>query len=326
VANDAPLPEATREGRAPFRDWETWYRITGDLEGSRAAGKAPLVILHGGPGATHEYCLRIARLAEGGRAVVHYDQLGAGRSTHLPDKGPDFWTVQLFLDELDNLLAHLGIADSYAVLGQSWGGMLGAEHAIRRPAGLTGLVIADSPASMELWVREANRLREDLPPDVQATLLRHEEAGTTDDPEYAKAEETFYARHVCRIVPNPPEVAASFAAIAEDPTVYHTMNGPSEFHVIGTLRTWSVVDEVKNIAVPTLVVTGAHDEATPATVRPFVDGIPDVRWEVFADSSHMPHVEEEERYLQVVGDFLESVDTAHPGTSDTPSGDWSTTA
>jgi L-proline amide hydrolase len=200
--------------------------------------------------------------------------------------------------------------------------MLGAEHAIRRPAGLSSLVIADSPASMELWVSEANRLREDLPPEVQQTLLRHEAAGTTDDPEYRAAEEAFYARHVCRIVPNPPEVAASFAAIDEDPTVYHTMNGPSEFHVIGSLRAWSVVDEVRHIDVPTLVVTGAHDEATPATVAPFVEGIPDVRWEVFADSSHMPHVEEEERYLQVVGAFLD----AHDSFDRSPSRDWSHTA
>jgi L-proline amide hydrolase len=163
---------------------------------------------------------------------------------------------------------------------------------------------------MDLWVSEANRLREDLPADVQATLVKHEQAGTTDDPEYAQAEEVFYARHVCRIVPNPPEVAASFSAIQDDPTVYHTMNGPSEFHVIGTLRTWSVVDEVHAIEVPTLVVRGAHDEATQATVQPFLDAIPDVRLEVFDDSSHMPHVEEEERYLQVVGAFLDAHDRA----------------
>src|SRR6185369_13505709 len=98
---------------------------------------------------------------------------------HLPEKGADFWTVGLFLDELDNLLAHLGIAGRYHLLGQSWGGMLGAEHAVRRPAGLRSLVIANSPASIPVWVAEANRLRGDLPPDVQQTLLAHESAGTT---------------------------------------------------------------------------------------------------------------------------------------------------
>jgi len=297
------VPEATSEGTVGFRDWRTWYRVTGELAGS---DRAPVVVLHGGPGATHDYTLRMARLAEHGHPVVHYDQLGCGRSTHLPDRGPDFWTVELFLEELDHLLHELGVARRYHLIGQSWGGMLGAEHAVRGPEGLLSLVIADSPASMDLWVAEANRLREDLPPDVQQTLLRHEEAGTTDSPEYAQAEKVFYDRHVCRVVPNPPEVTRSFDAIDDDPTVYHTMNGPSEFHVVGTLRDWSVVDRVGRITAPTLLVNGAHDEATPATMQPFMDGIPDVRWETFPRSSHMPHVEEEESFLSVVGDFLRS--------------------
>jgi L-proline amide hydrolase len=297
------IPEAHRSGNVTFQDWQTWYRITGDLE---TAAKTPVVVLHGGPGATHDYTLRMARLSERGWPVIHYDQVGAGHSTHLPDRGPDFWTVDLFLDELDNLLTKLEVKDAYHLIGQSWGGMLGAEHAIRQPAGMRSLVIADSPASMDLWVREANRLREDLPSEVQEVLLRHEAAGTTDSPEYAEAEKEFYNRHVCRVVPNPPEVARSFANIAEDPTVYHTMNGPSEFHVIGTLRNWSVVDSVAQISAPTLLVSGAYDEATPATMQPFMDNIPDVQWEIFPASSHMPHVEEEERFLDVVGRFLDA--------------------
>ncbi|MGI8699836.1 MAG: proline iminopeptidase-family hydrolase [Nocardioidaceae bacterium] len=296
------IPDADTSGTLRFRDWQTWYRVTGDLV---TASKSPVVVLHGGPGATHNYTLRMARLAEQGWPVIHYDQLGAGLSTHLPEEGADFWTVHLFLDELDNLLTGLGVSNGYHVIGQSWGGMLGAEHAIRRPVGLRSLVIADSPASMDLWVAEANRLRDDLPPDVQKVLLQHEEAGTTDSPEYVEAEKVFYARHVCRIVPNPPEVAQSFANIAEDPTVYHTMNGPSEFHVVGTLRDWSVVNRVSAITAPTLLVSGAYDEATPATMQPFMDDIPDVRWEIFAESSHMPHVEEEEDFLSVVGAFLQ---------------------
>jgi L-proline amide hydrolase len=304
------IPEANSTGTLSFQGWQTWYRITGDLD---AASKTPVVVLHGGPGATHNYTLRMARLSEQGWPVIHYDQLGAGLSTHLPDKGADFWTVDLFLDELDNLLDGLGVGGNYHLIGQSWGGMLGAEHAIRKPAGLRSFVIADSPASMDLWVSEANRLRESLPREVQEVLLKHEEAGTTDSSEYAEAEKVFYDRHVCRVVPNPPEVAQSFANIAEDPTVYHTMNGPSEFHVIGTLRDWTVVDRVRDIAAPTLLVSGAYDEATPATMQPFMDGIPDVRWEMFPQSSHMPHVEEEERFLTVVGGFLhehEKVETS----------------
>ena len=295
---------AAQEGMAPFGSYRTWYRVTGDL----SARKAPLVVLHGGPGCTHDYVDAFKGIAARGRAVVHYDQLGNGRSTHLRDKGANFWTPRLFLDELENLLRHLNIDGRYHVLGQSWGGMLAAEHAVTQPKGLRALVIANSPASMELWVREANRLRDELPPQVQATLLRHERAGTTEDPEYKEAVRVFYDRHVCRVTPWPEEVARTFKAIDEDPTVYMTMNGPSEFHVIGNLKTWSIIDRLDRIRVPTLLISGRYDEATPAVVQPFADRIKDVRWEIFENSSHMPHVEETERCLKVVGDFLDQHD------------------
>ncbi len=295
------------EGHADFRGWQTWYRVTGALGGD----KLPLVVLHGGPGCTHDYLDSIKGLAGSGRAVIHYDQLGNGRSTHLRNKGADFWTPRLFLDELENLIRHLGISSNYHVLGQSWGGMLGAEHAVTRPKGLSALVISNSPASMELWVREANRLREDLPPEVQATLLRHEEAGTTGSEEYSRATRVFYDRHVCRLNPRPPEVQRSLDAISlnpaldNNPMVYLTMNGPSEFHVIGTLKTWSIIDRLDRIDVPVLLISGKYDEATPATVQPFKDHVKDVRWEIFEHSSHMPHIEETERYLEAVDSFLD---------------------
>ncbi|WP_191059690.1 proline iminopeptidase-family hydrolase [Geminicoccus harenae] len=295
-----------REDRAPFGAWHTWYRVTGDLEN----GRPPLVVLHGGPGCTHDYVDSLKDIAATGRAVVHYDQLGNGRSTHLPEKGADFWTVELFLDELDNLLRHLGIANGYHVFGQSWGGMLGSEHAIRQPKGLRSLVIANSPPSMRLWVEEANRLRAELPADVQATLLRHEAAGTADSPEYQQAMLAFYERHVCRVVPMPDEVVRTFKAIEDDPTVYFTMNGPSEFHVIGTLKDWSVIGRLGRIQVPVLLISGRHDEATPKVVQPFADEIPDVRWTIFEQSSHMPHVEEREACMELVAGFLDEQDRA----------------
>ena len=292
------------EGFAPFEEWQTWYRVTGDL----SSGLTPLVVAHGGPGCTHDYVIALAQLAERGRPVVHYDQVGGGRSTHLPEKGGDFWTVELFLREMENLLVHLGINDRYYLLGQSWGGMLGAEHAIRRPAGLRALVISNSPASMALWASEAKVLRGQLEPDVEAALDRHEAAGTTDDPEYLAATGVYYDLHVCRVVPNPPEVVRTFEMMKKDPTVYTVMNGPNEFFCIGTLRDWSVVDDVHKITAPTLLASGRFDEATPATVQPFFDNIPDVRWEIFENSSHMPFIEEPERYLEVVGSFLANYD------------------
>jgi L-proline amide hydrolase len=295
---------AVREGRAKFGAYETWYRVTGESE----TGKPPVFILHGGPGAAHNYVDAYKLLARQGRAVIHYDQLGCGNSTLLPDKGADFWTPQLFIDELNNLVDTLGMRSAFHALGQSWGGMLGAEYAITQPKGLKSLTIANSPSSMELWVKEANRLRADMPQSVQDALSRHEKAGTTDDPEYQKASMDFYERHVCRVVPFPPEVTETFDQIARNPTVYNTMNGPNEFFVIGTLRNWSVIDRLSAIEVPTLLVSGRYDEATPATVQPFKDGIKGARWEIFENSSHMPHVEEQEKCMQVVGAFLDQND------------------
>jgi L-proline amide hydrolase len=104
----------------------------------------------------------------------------------------------------------------------------------------------------------------------------------------------------------PDEVARTFAAMAEDPTVYGTMNGPSEFHVIGTLKEWSVIDRLHLIEVPVLLISGRHDEATPAVVAPYLYGIKNVRWHVFGDSSHMPHVEEREACLALVAAFLDN--------------------
>ncbi|GGL01246.1 proline iminopeptidase [Planomonospora parontospora subsp. parontospora] len=294
-----PLPPSSK-GCVPFGEHATWYRVTGEP----CSGRPAVVVVHGGPGSTHDYLLNIAALSEEGWPVVHYDQIGNGGSTHLPERGEDFWTPELFLDELDNLLHRLDVADDYVLLGQSWGGMLAARHAAGRPPGLRGLIIANSPASYPLWLSEMKVLRDRLPKGVDETLRRHEAAGTTGSDEYFAAMRVFYERHVCRLNPWPRDYLASFYEVYNDPTVYYAMNGPSEFHVIGTLRDWSVVDCVADIAVPTLLISGRHDEATPATVQPFQDLIPDVRWEIFEESSHMPHLEEPERFRQVVGDYL----------------------
>jgi len=282
----------------------TWYRVVGDLK----SAKTPVMVLHGGPGAGHNYCEPIADvLAQTGRAAVLYDQIGCGNSTHLPDKPKEFWTPELFMEELVLLTEHLGISNKYNIVGQSWGGMLGMQFAISNPKGLNAMVIADSPASMEVWVSEANKLRKELPPEVEATLLKHEAAETTDDPEYVAAVDVFYSRHLCRI-PQPPYVVASFEQLAADPTVYHTMNGPSEFHVIGSLKQWDIRPQLKEITTPTLLVSGQYDEATPAMVKEIHGLIPGSKWELFAESSHMPHVEEPAKFKRVVSEFLDSND------------------
>ena len=290
------LPQT--EGRIPFKGHSTWYTIVGEGE---EPGKAPLLLLHGGPGGAHDYMESMGELARGGRRVIMYDQLGCGKSP-VPSN-PDMWTVELFVEEVDVVRQALGL-ERLHILGQSWGGMLGMEYALTQPEGVVSLIICDSPGRMDLWVEEANRLRADLPPEVEATLRRHEEAGTTDDPAYMEACQVFYARHVCRLDPMPPEVVAAFEWIERDPTVYHTMNGPSEFHVVGSIRDWQSKDRLGEIQVPKLLVSGRHDEAAPALQETLQQGIAGSEWVVFEDSSQMAHVEERERFMHVVGDWL----------------------
>jgi L-proline amide hydrolase len=285
-----------RDGR------RTWYRIVGELE--PGAERAPVVICHGGPGATHDYVAPIAELHRDGRACVLYDQLGNGRSDHLPDADKAFWTTDLFKAELGALVEHLGIAGRYHVIGQSWGGMLAMDHALDHPPGLVSVVAADSPADADAFARGAVALLDTLAPETKATILRHEEAGTTDSPEYAAAVEEFYRRYVCRLDPWPEELVRSFDAMEADPTVYGTMNGPSEFTVIGPLREFDLTDRLGEFDVPLLLVSGGHDEVRPEVVRDLFERVPGARWELFEESSHTPHLEEPERFLEVVSAFL----------------------
>lgn len=299
---------ADTEGTVAFRDGETWFRVVGEI----TPESTPLVLVHGGPGATHQYLTSLARLARPGRPIVFYDQIGCGNSTHFRDRGAEFYTVDLYLDELDTLLAHLGVADRYLLLGQSWGGMLAAEHAVRDPKGLFGLVLSNSPASMELWVSEAMRMRAEFPPEIREALDTHERDGTIDSPEYKAATQYVYDRHVCRVVPNPPEVAAAFASLEADPTVYLAMNGPNEFFCVGSLRTWSIIDRLHKIKAPTFIVSGEFDEATPATVRPYSERISGGSvWQVIPNASHMPFVENPDAYDEAVNFFLDVVTPTH---------------
>lgn len=201
----------------------------------------PLIVLHGGPGACHEYLLPLADLA---RPVVFYDQIGNGRSTHLPERGGDeaFWTVGLFRRELDNLLAHLGLRGRPVdVYGHSWGGMLAVEWAAalgeQDPAAvvrLRRLVLSNSLASMDAWRVGVTALRKRLPADVQEVLDRADETKDFDSPEYEAATEVFYKRHLSLARPWPAkEVEAALSWFAKDSTTYGTMYGETALFLFG---------------------------------------------------------------------------------------------
>jgi L-proline amide hydrolase len=295
------------EGHLRLGGHRTWYRVVGDLD--TGARRAPAIICHGGPGATHDYLEPIAELNRSGRACILYDQLGNGRSDHLPNADGSFWTAGLFERELAALAAHLGIAGRYHVIGQSWGGMLALVHALERPPGLLSVVAADSPASVPDFVAGANELLDTLDADVAQTIRAGERSGETSTPEFQAAVMEFYKRFVCRVDPWPDFVTRSFAAMESDPTVYSTMNGPTEFTVVGTIRDFDITDRLPEIEVPVLLVSGEHDEVRPNVVAKAHERLRDSEWVLFEDSSHMPHVEEPERFLQVVEGFLDRVES-----------------
>jgi L-proline amide hydrolase len=306
TATPAPAPTPTvKEGTFSFKGYPVWYRVVGAA--AEAPGQPPLLCLHGGPGAGWDYLQPFDDLAATGRQVIFYDQLGCGHSTIAGPHDPDMWTVDLFVEEVDAIRQELGL-DRVHLLGQSWGGMLAMQYAIGQPDGLLSLIVESSPASIAQWVSEANRLRSLLPHDVEEVLRQHEAAGTTDSDAYKEAVLVFYRRHVCRLDPWPDYVERTFAQLEANPEVYNAMNGPSEFHVVGTLLSFDITPQLGQIAVPTLLLSGLHDEATPVVMQTVQSGINGSEWVLFEKSSHMCHAEERDRCMAIVNSFLTGVD------------------
>jgi proline-specific peptidase len=290
------------EGYIPFHGFKTWYRMVGKLE---KPGKTPLLCLHGGPGATHDYLQPIEKLADTGRCVILYDQLGWGNSDHIHNS--ELWSVSLFVEEVGVVTKALGLEQVH-ILGHSWGGQLALEYALTQPRGLCSLILADTLSSSHQWAEEAARLLSYMPSEVQRAIHQHEAAGTTDSPEYQEAKKLFSRRHAGgHIEPKPEWVKQAFNKL-DDNEVYLTMWGPSEFCVTGKLKDWDITDRLVEIRIPTLVLCGRFDEATPALAQTIHQGIPGSEIVIFEQSAHFPHIEETERYLLVLDQFLNRVE------------------
>jgi proline-specific peptidase len=261
-------------------------------------------LLHGGPGAAHDYLEPLAeRLAEH-RPVVVYDQLGCGRSD-MPDDD-SLWTVDRSVAEVDQVREALGL-DRCHLLGQSWGGWLSVDYMVREPTGIVGLVLASTSASIPQFMAEARTLIERLPEPHRSTLVDLGGRGEYDHPDYQAAVAEFYRRHLCRADPWPEAMMRSVRQM-DGNRVYAVMNGPTEFDVVGRLRDWDRSAELGRIDVPTLITCGRYDELTPACSQTLLEGIPDARLEVFEESAHVAHLEEADRYAEVVEAFLEEVE------------------
>jgi len=283
------------EGYIEVPGGRVWYRSVGE-------GGTPLLCLHGGPGFTHYYLEAIEALADR-RQVIFYDQLGCGNADRPDDLS--LWTVDRFVEELAQVRVALGLDDLH-LFGSSWGGMLAMQYALDRRPQLHSMTLCGSPASMIRWAADCAELLAAQPEEVRQVIRQHEADGFTACPEYQAALLGFYREHVCRLDPWPVGLERSFAEAGY--TVYNTMNGPSEFTVTGTLKSWDIMDRLGEIDVPTLLVGGRYDECRPAHLAEMQSRIPGSELEIIEDASHLCFAEQPEAFGGIVNAFLDRHD------------------
>ncbi|MCH7786806.1 MAG: proline iminopeptidase-family hydrolase [Chloroflexi bacterium] len=284
--------EPSSEGYVSVPGGRVWYQIFG------AGDAVPLVALHGGPGSTHFGMEPLMALSDE-RPVILYDQLGCGKSDRPEDTS--LWRIERFVEELAALRNQLGL-ERFHILGHSWGATLAMDYFLSHPQGIVSIVFSSPCLSVSRWVDDCNDLRRQLPQDVQATLDKHEKAGTTDSDEYAEASEVFLRRHVTRLDPLPEALVKGREGRGD--SVYETMWGANEFYMTGNLAGYDRSENLKDIDVPTLFSCGRADEATPRTTEWFHSLTPGSEFVVYENSAHMPQFEESERYISVVREFI----------------------
>lgn len=291
----------TSEGYMPFMGHHTYYRTVGER-----TDKAPLILLHGGPGSTHNYFEVLDRVAEeDGRMLVMYDQIGCGNS--YVDGRPDLWTAETWVNELIALRKHLGL-DTCHLLGQSWGGMLlltyicGYEHSDVK----SGILSSTLPASW-LWGIEQARMIKELPEEYQEAIKTATETGDYSNDIYQRAEEEYMLRHAAgKPDPNGPECLLRKKRTGRESYVVGW--GPNEYTPMGTLKDYDVIDKLKDIKEPCLVINGGNDLCTPYIAKVMYDNIPNSRWELFRECRHMCFVEDNDHYVEVLKEWLNEKD------------------
>ena len=292
------IPISTPSG--PFRVWTKRTGTNPDLK---------VLLLHGGPGGTsEEFECFDTWFPPAGIEYYHYDQLGSFRSDQPDD--PSLWDLDRFVDEVEQVRQALGLtADNFVLLGQSWGGLLAMEYAVRHPAALKALVISNMMSSCRLYNAYAQDvLMPAMDQSALAEIKRFEAEGKTDDPRYEQLlTEHHYVFHVCRmpVADWPDPVTRSFSHI--NPAIYVPMQGPSELGLSGTLESWDRSADLQHIQVPTLVIGAAHDTMDPEHMRWMSQQLPHGRYLHCPDGSHLAQFDDPEHYRPGLIDFLHSL-------------------
>lgn len=270
-----------------------WYRVVG-----KKAPGVPLLVLHGGPGAPHDYLENLEALADE-RPVVFYDQLGCGRSDRPDDTG--LWQLPRFVAELAVVREALGLQLVH-LLGQSWGTMLAVEYLLGGATGIERLVLSAPCLSAPRWISDQRAWLAQMPLAVAEAVTSAEALGNYEAESYQEAMKLYYRRHLCRLDPWPDCLQRTFAGLGMQ--VYLTLWGPSEFTCTGSLRQVDLTPRLSQIKAPTLLTCGRFDEATPAAAEDFCRLIPGARMQIFEESSHNHHLEQAPQYLASVREFL----------------------
>ena len=289
------------EGKIPFMGYETYYRIVGTK-----SSKAPLVLLHGGPGSSHNYFEVLDELAaKNQRQIIMYDQLGCGNSS-IPDDHPELYTKETWVKELMNLREQLGLKKIH-LLGQSWGGMLAIIYLCDyQPEGIKSVILSSTLASASLWSRELHRMIKYLPDDEQAAIKAAEDKNSFTGSAYLKANDHFMSQHVIKMSADLPECVRRNKKSGT--LAYETAWGPNEYTPEGNLHDYEYTDKLDRIKVSTLITSGTDDLCTPYVAKSMHDRIKGSEWQLFEYCGHMPFVQKTDEYIDLLCRWLDKND------------------
>jgi proline iminopeptidase len=286
----------------PKGDFKVWTKRFGSNP------RIKLLLLHGGPGATHEYFEALeSPLASQGIELIYYDQLGSAYSDQPTDT--QLWTIDRFVDEVEQVRVALGLTkDNFYLLGHSWGGILAVEYALRHGEHLKGLIISNMMMSIPDYNRYAETvLATQMDPAVVAEIKAIEARGDYESPRYMEILiPNFYHKHICRLTEWPDAVNRALGRINRQ--IYVLMQGPSEFGASGLLERWDRKADLPKLAMPTLVIGGAHDTMDPEHMRWVATQVQHGSFLLCGNGSHLSMWDDQATYVHGLVEFLGAVD------------------
>ncbi|MCH3921403.1 MULTISPECIES: proline-specific peptidase family protein [Limosilactobacillus] len=278
---------------------------------TQGEGDIHLLALHGGPGGNHEYWEDAAeQLAKQGLnvQVTMYDQLGSLYSDQPDYSDPEiakkYLTYDYFLDEVDEVRQKLGLDNIY-LIGQSWGGLLVQEYAVKYGQHLKGAIISSMVDEIDDYVKHINELREKtLSPEAVAFMKKCEAANDYSNPKYQQYVQVMNENYIDRRQPSRLYHLKDLGGDA----IYHVFQGDNEFVITGKLKDWHFRDQLKNIKVPTLITYGDHESMPVPTGKKMAELIPNAKFVTTPGGGHHHMVDNPDVYYKHLADFIRSVE------------------